>query len=104
MRTNLAVLHGGIGLLTVLAIGYCVDSLNTQFAVNENIVLFNRPIPTVYKILGNDGRDLADLESDRVNMLNIILNGNLFNVVDNIEYYAEFVHILPLSAYPYPYR
>ena len=102
--TDFAVFNGRIIALAVSAKGNCVDSFHQKLTIGQNVVLFDRPVPAIDEMLRNDGGYLADLKSYAVDVLNIVFRGNLFNIVYDVKYNAEFVHGLPLKISRYLFR
>lgn len=92
VRAGLSILHGSEILPAVVAVGNCGKNVDLELGTAKELLLVGSPAPAVGKVLGNDGRHLADVHDNGVYMLYAILLRSLLDVADNVKDYAQFVH------------
>ena len=92
---GLAVFHGGIGGLAVVAPCYGRDDLVLELGVFYQRGLFGLPFPAVAQILRYDSGHLAELQRDGLDVRELVLLGYLVGLLDDVGHYAKLVHNFP---------
>ena len=90
--TLLAVLHCGIGLPAVLTVGDGLELFDFQLRILEVLALCSGPLPEFCQIAWDNAADLADLQRDGADLLEIVLNHQLLHRVNDVIDGAQLVH------------
>ena len=104
MRTSLAELHGLVFFLAAVAPSHGRDGVDFHLASLQQVFLVGGPTPAVGEQMGHHGRYLADVHHHTGDMLHVILLRHCFDVLDNIKYDSEFVHVVQFSVVQLPLR
>lgn len=86
VRTFLCVLNSGVCLLAVLTERDRGKRFDLEFGFHQKLGLLARVQPEIGQIIGDDTADLADLQGYGADCRQVLLRGELFNSVNDVDY------------------
>lgn len=86
VRTFLCVLNSGVCLLAVLTERDRGKSFDLEFGFLQKLGLLARVQPEIGQVIGDDTADLADLQGYGADCRQVLLRGELFNSVNDVDY------------------
>ena len=92
---GLAVLHGGVGRLAVVAPCDSRDYLILELRMLDKRSLFRVPLPAVAEIFRNYAGHFAELQRDGLDVGELVFLGYLVDLLDDVGHYAKLVHNFP---------
>ena len=92
MRAGLAVGHSGVFALAVVTPCDRIEHLYFKFTALKAFFLRDSPIPAVFKVVGNDGRNFAYIHNYLGDFAAIVLLHGFLYFLYYMEDNAKFVH------------
>ena len=86
VRTFLCVLNSGVCLLAVLTERDRGKRFDLEFGFLQKLGLLARVQPEIGQVIGDDTADLADLQGYGADCRQVLLRGELFNSVNDVDY------------------
>ena len=86
VRTFLRVLNSGVCLLAVLTERDRGKRFDLEFGFLQKLGLLARVQPEIGQVIGDDTADLADLQGYGADCRQVLLRGELFNSVNDVDY------------------